>query len=72
MDEGVGDDTECAQQEARAAARGAGDADARDVLASGIDDQFLKDILQVQVVEHFEKRQMLHLLGPKRERPGST
>ena len=42
---------------------------AQDVLASGIDDQFLKDVLQGKASEHFDKRQWLHLLGLKRELP---
>lgn len=41
----------------------------QDVLASGIDDQFLKDVLQGKSSQHFEKRQMLHLLGLKRDLP---
>ena len=42
---------------------------AQDVLASGIDDQFLKDVLQGKASEHFDKNQWLHLLGLKRELP---
>ena len=40
----------------------------QDVLASGMDDQFLKDILQGRASSHFGKSEFLHLLGLKRNR----
>ena len=38
----------------------------QDVLASGIDDQFLRDILQGNQSSHFGNREFYHLLGLKR------
>ena len=38
----------------------------QDVLASGVDDQFLKDVLQGRASSHFGQTEFRHLLGLKR------